>query len=166
MNIIPDYVDLRISIRSFNAPIHERLLKAVKRVIYAECSASGSLEIREPLIETISHAPATINDEASAEILKTSFGEYFGSNLIPLDPFGASEDFSVLARSCGAPYVFYMYGMIEPSLWEEKEKAGKLHEIPSIHSSKFAPCIQPTMKTGVDAFALAALTFFERGAKN
>jgi metal-dependent amidase/aminoacylase/carboxypeptidase family protein len=106
-------------------------------------------------------APATVNDVKSAEILKTAFKEYFGENAIDSDPFGASEDFSILATSCGAPYVFYMYGCVDPNVWDKAEKAGKINEIPHNHSAFFAPEIQPTMKTAVDAFALAAMTFLD-----
>lgn len=158
-NIVPDFVDLKLSIRSYRSEVHDRLLAAVKRVVYAECEASGSLQIHEPTFTTIMHAPATINDVKSADILKTAFRGYFGDNAIESDPFGASEDFSILATSCGAPYVFYMYGCVDADRWDEAEKAGRVNEIPHNHSAFFAPVIQPTMRTAVDAFALAALTF-------
>ena len=34
---------------------------AVKRVVRAECEASGSLAVREPEFKPMMHAPATIN---------------------------------------------------------------------------------------------------------
>ena len=108
------------------------------------------------------HAPPTINDGESAKVLEAALKGYFGDKVIESDPFGASEDFSILATSCGAPYVFYMYGCVEAGVWEAAEKAGKVNEIPHNHSAFFAPVIQPTMKTGVDAFAVAALTFLGR----
>lgn len=162
-NIIPDFVDLKISIRSYNAAIHERLVAAVKRVVYSECEISGSLAIREPEFTTIMHAPPTVNDFPATEILKKSFGEYFGENLIPADPFGASEDFSYLALGCDAPYIFYNFGCVDEDIWEEAKSKGKMGEIPHNHSAFFAPKIQSTMTTAVDAFALAALTFFDKG---
>lgn len=160
-NIVPDFVDIKISIRSYKTEVHERLVEAVKRVVFAECKASGSLDVHEPTFTTIMHAPATSNDEKSAEILKASFNEYFGDNLIPSDPFGASEDFSYLAAACGAPYVFYMFGCIEPAVWDKAKEAGEVEKLPHNHSAFFAPVIQPTMTTAVDAFALAALTFLD-----
>lgn len=158
-NIVPDFVDLKLSIRSYRPEVHERLLAAVKRVVRAECKASGSLQVHEPIFTTIMHAPATINDAKSAETLKTAFCGYFGDNAIESDPFGASEDFSILATACGAPYLFYMYGCVDGQQWDEAERAGTVNMIPHNHSAFFAPVIQPTMRTAVDAFALAALTF-------
>lgn len=77
-NIVPDFVDLKLSIRSYRLELHERLLAAVKRVVYAECEASGSLHIHEPNFTTIMQAPATINDSEHAEILKWAFKSDFG----------------------------------------------------------------------------------------
>jgi amidohydrolase len=161
-NIIPEHVDLKLSIRTYQPEVHERVLAAVKRVIRAECEASGSLQIHEPVIKTIMHAPATINDSKMTGVLRTAFKAYFGENLIDGDPFGASEDFSILATACGAPYLFYMYGCVDERTWDEAVRTGALDRIPHNHSSFFAPTIQPTMRTAVDAFALAAMTFFDR----
>lgn len=52
------------------------------------------------------HAPPTVNDFSIVEILNKSFGENFGENLIPGDPFGAIEDLSYLALGCDAPFFF------------------------------------------------------------
>ena len=155
-NIVPDFVDLKITIRSYTPAVHQRLLNAVHQVVNLECKISGA---REPEIKPFMCAPATVNDETSEAILKKAFDAYFGENSVPLVPFGASEDFSYLARACGAPYLFYMFGCIDPDLWDEKERAGKLDKIPHNHSAFYAPVIEPTMTVALDAFALAALTF-------
>lgn len=159
-NIVPDYADLKLSIRSYQPAVHERLLAAVKRVVLAECEASASLHIREPTFTTIMQAPATINDQRHANILKQAFRGYFGDNIIDADPFGASEDVSILATACGAPLVHYVYGCVDSEEWEQAKRLGKIEELPHNHSAFFAPVIQPTMRTGVDAFSLAAMTFF------
>ena len=161
-NIVPDYVDLKLSIRAYQPKVHERLLTAVKRVVYTECEASGSLHINEPTFTTIMQAPATINDSKHAETLKQVFKSYFGDNTIDSDPFGASEDVSILATACGAPLVHYIFGCVDTEKWEQAKRLGKIDELPHNHSALFAPVIQPTMRTGVDAFALAAMTFFEK----
>lgn len=117
-NIVPDFVDLKLSIRSYRLELHERLLAAVKRVVYAECEASGSLHIHEPNCTTIMQASATINDSEHAEILKPPSKATLVDNVIDTDPFGANEDVSILATSRGAPLVHYMYGCVDG---EERE---------------------------------------------
>ena len=162
-NIVPDFVDIKVSIRSYRPEVHERLVAAVKRVVRTECEASGSLAVHEPVYTTIMHMPATVNDMHNAATLKAQFKDYFGDNAVDKDPFGASEDFSILATSCGAPYVFYMLGCIDPDTWDQAEKEKKTNEIPHNHSAFFAPVIEPTLKVGVDASSLAALTFLGPG---
>lgn len=149
--------------QSSNPAIHESLVAAVKRVVYSECEISGSLAIREPEFATTMHAPPTVNDFPAAEMLEKSFGEYFGKNLIPADPFDASEDFSYLALGCDAPYVFYNFGCVDKDIGEEANTKGNMENIHHNHSALFEPKIHPTMTAAVDAFALAALTFFDRG---
>ncbi len=161
-NVIPDHVDIKISIRSYRPEVHERVLASVKRVIRAECEASGSLHIREPTFKTIMHAPSTINDAEQTAIVKDAFNGYFGDNSIPLDPLGPSEDCSILATACNAPLVYTLYGIVEPKRWEKAVKEDKVSEIPQYHSAFFAPAIQPTMRTGVDAFAVSALAYLQR----
>ena len=159
-NVIPDHVDIKVSIRSYKPEVHDRVLASVKRVVRAECEASGSLQIHEPVFKTIMHAPPTINDSKSTSIVKKAFDGYFGDDSIHLDPLGPSEDCSILATACNAPLVYSLYGSVEPKYWEEATKAGKVDEIPQYHSAFFAPAIQPTLQTGVDAFAVSALTYF------
>jgi hypothetical protein len=48
-------------------------------------------------------------------------------------------------------------------LWDKgKRNEIPMEEIPGNHSALFAPVIQPTMKTGMDALCIAALTFLRR----
>ena len=70
-NVVPDFVDIKVSIRSYKSEVHELLIAAVKRLVRAECEASGSLAVREPEFKTMMHTPATINDIYNAAILKT-----------------------------------------------------------------------------------------------
>lgn len=53
--------------------------------------------------------------------------------------------------------------VISIRIFGRKQRLRKMLEIPPNHSAFFAPKIQPTTITAVDAFALAALTFFDRG---
>ena len=59
--------------------------------------------------------------------------------------------------------MFYMWGCVDEETWNKAEREGTANEIPHNHSAFFAPVIQPTMKTGVDAFSMAALTFLGKG---
>ena len=86
--------------------------------------------MHEPEYKTIMHMPATVNDMHNVAVLKAQFKEYLGANAIHKDPFGASEDFSLLATACGAPYVFYMWDCVDEETWNKAEREGTTNEIP------------------------------------
>lgn len=50
-----------------------------------------------------------------------------------------SEDFSLLATAVGAPYLMWMFGIIEEKTWVEAVAKGTVNERPSNHSPSFAP---------------------------
>ena len=160
-NIIPDHVDIKISLRTYRPEVHVRVLESIKRVVRVECEASGSLQIKEPTFTTIMHAPPTINDSENTARVKHAFNQYFGEDSIPLDPLGPSEDCSILSSACGAPLVYTLYGCVDPEVWERAVMEGKVNEIPQYHSAFFAPAIQPTLKTAVEAFAVSALAYLQ-----
>ena len=158
-NIIPDFVDIMVSIQSHKPEVHSRLLTSLRRIVQAECEASGSLAIKEPSFKTIMHVPPTINDPKHTGIVKNAFDQYFRDDCIQLEPLGPSEDCSILATACGAPIVHTLYGCVHPGRWEEAVREDKTSKIPQYHWAFFAPAIQPTMTTAVDAFAISALAY-------
>ncbi|KAI4247088.1 MAG: hypothetical protein LQ352_006235 [Teloschistes flavicans] len=156
-NIIPDYADLELTVRSFDTKVQEQLLDSIARIARAECDAGRCPQA--PEITNIAHAPATVNSDSESKVLKASFVKYFQGNATSMDPLSGSEDFSILARAINRPYIFWGLGGCEPVKWDEAKKNGNIGEIPGNHSAEFAPVIEPTLRTGTDALALAALTF-------
>ncbi|KAA8644539.1 hypothetical protein EYZ11_006890 [Aspergillus tanneri] len=159
-NIIPDQLDLKLNIRTYNAETRERVISAIKRIIEAECEAGGAIE--KPLIQCNQSVPATINDDATAKTLQATFGSYFKDNLIDAGPLSASEDFTILATAVGAPYVMWLFGGVDSKTWDDAMAKGTVDELPYNHSPFFAPTIEPTVQTAVDAMSIGALTFLRQ----
>lgn len=159
-NIIADTATLGIDIRSINPHTREKLLSSIRRIVKAECEASGSTT--PPEFTMTRHLPNTVNDESMMKTLSKSFNEHFGgrydSNIATTT---ISEDFSVLATSQGKPCAFWHWGGIEKGLWDRKMEEGRIEEIPANHTARFAPVVQPTLNTGVHALCVAALAFFD-----
>jgi metal-dependent amidase/aminoacylase/carboxypeptidase family protein len=108
------------------------------------------------------HLPVTSNDKAPVQTLEGSFRAHFGEAYdSDIPPTTISEDVSVLASSVGKPCVFWHWGGIEAGEWDEKLAQGKVESIPANHTARFAPAVQPTLRTGVEALVVAALAFFE-----
>ena len=158
-NVIADKAELKVNIRTIDTETRRKVIAAVKRIVKAECEASG-VE-KAPLIESLNSFPLTVNDKDFTEPLQANFGSYFGKDFDPhLPRVGGSEDFSILGTSVGKPSCFWMIGGTDPTKWDEAEKKGRVAEdIPVNHSPFFAPVMQPTIRIGVDAMALAAMTF-------
>lgn len=158
-NVIPDKAELGVDFRSVSLETRERILSAIHRIVEAECMASGSP--RPPLFTQTRRFPPTINDGQVTAALAGSFSEHFEDSFDGDTPrSNVSEDFSTLATCHGRPCSFWFIGGIDPDLWDEARSKDRLEEmVPGNHSALFAPVIQPTMKTGVDALCIAALTF-------
>jgi amidohydrolase len=160
-NIISDHADIGIDIRSVKKTTRERIIASIKRIVKAEYIASGAT--KEPTIVQTRTFPVTDNDKAMAEKVASSFQSHFGGAFDADTPrVNASEDVSILATSQGKPSLFWFWGGTDTELWEKNKKAGTLYEnVPGNHSPFFAPVIQPTLKVGVDAMCVAALTFLK-----
>jgi hypothetical protein len=50
-------------------------------------------------------------------------------------------------------------GSNDPETYERAAQAGKINDLPVNHSPHFAPVLHPTLKTGVEAMVVAALTW-------
>ncbi|KAJ5710328.1 hypothetical protein N7488_004484 [Penicillium malachiteum] len=57
------------------------------------------------------------------------------------------------------PYVYWNFGVTDPEIWEKANREGKLWDLPPTHSATYAPVIEPTLRTGIEAMTLSALTF-------
>ncbi|MCJ1395366.1 hypothetical protein MMC18_008250 [Xylographa bjoerkii] len=159
-NIISSVAELKVNIRTIHTKTRTQVLAAVKRIIKAECDASGTEQ--EPLIEYTSSFPTTVNNEEATEMLQKVFGDYFGEDFdSDLPRVNGSEDFSALANSIGKPCSFWMIGGTDPATFDENK--GSPEKIPSNHSPFFAPVMQPTIRIGTDAMTAAAMTFLLEG---
>ncbi|MCJ1432538.1 hypothetical protein MMC27_001895 [Xylographa pallens] len=156
-NIIPDFVDLAVNIRAYSDRSHAKARDAIEAIVNAECDASKVS--RPPTIEVMDDYPLTSNDAGLVEALTKTFKAHFHDAFQEMEQATASEDFSVLATAVGAPYAYWKFGGTDPGRWEEALRNDSVADLPSNHSALFAPVIEPTLKTGIEACALAALTF-------
>lgn len=157
-NIIPDDATLKLNIRTFNDGVKDHILSAVKRICCAECAASNAP--RDPEFTTLDSYPLTENDAKATAKVAEAFHVQFGDKAQETLPASASEDFSVFGRNWKVPYVFWFVGGTDPQTYLEAKKNNQINTIPSNHSPKFAPVIDPTLKTGLQAMMTAAAAWF------
>jgi len=158
-NVIPDQAELGLTLRTFDPHVRDRVLAAITRIVRAEASASGAS--RDPDIVPIQSFPAVVNDEAATNRIRLAFTTRFGEHRV-MDPgvVTGSEDVGVLATAAGAPCMYWLLGGTDPATFAAAYAAGTMaRDIPSNHSPRFAPLIQPTLDTGVAALVTAAVTW-------
>jgi hippurate hydrolase len=153
-NIIPDQALLRLNVRTFKEEVRTRVLSAIRRIVTAEASASGAT--KPPEFSVLSEFPLTRNDEAATRKVVGAIEARLGKDRVgEIPPATASEDFGLFGTAWNAPSVFWVVGGIDPVLYAKAQKAGKLDTLPANHAPNFAPVLDPTLQTGIEAMLAA-----------
>src|SRR5690349_8301399 len=157
-NIIPDSAVLQLNIRAYSEQTKSTLLDAVRRIVIAECAASGAP--KDPEFEQFAGYPLTDNDQETTARVSAAFAEFFGNQASELSRQTASEDFSDIPTALDARYTYWGIGGIDPATYQAAVDAGRVAaDIPANHNPAFAPVIQPTLDVGTQALVVAALAW-------
>jgi hippurate hydrolase len=145
-------------VRSFDEGVRRRVLAAIERIVNAEAAASGAP--KPPQITPLDRYPLAVNDPQATERVADAFRRRFAPDRVRLTgPAPASEDFGSFGAEWHAPSVFWFVGGTDPETYEKAKAEGRLNEIPTNHSPRFAPVLHPTLATGTEAMVVAALAW-------
>ncbi|MFH8978777.1 amidohydrolase [Streptomyces sp. NPDC017890] len=158
-NIIAERAELRLSVRTFDPHVRQDVLAAVERIVRAEATASAAP--REPDITLTESFPAVINDPDACARTQEAFVTGLGPDLVvDPGPVTGSEDVGILATAASAPCVYWLLGGADPQVFAPaktlEEVARIAHGLPSNHSPHYAPVLEPTLTTGINALVFAA----------
>ncbi len=157
-NIIPNEVKLGLTVRSYSDEARAHLIEAIKRICRGEAIAAGLPDDRMPVV-TISPEgmSSTYNDPALTKRIHATLTAWLGADAVrTIEPDMVSEDFSLFGRTAErVPICLFRLGAIAPEKVAESARTGMA--LPSLHSSKFAPVPEPTIKTGITAMSAAVL---------
>ncbi|HWU47881.1 MAG TPA: amidohydrolase [Humibacter sp.] len=159
VNIIPPDATLGINVRSYDSAVRDRVIAAISRIVEAEAQAAGATT--PPEIRLGEGFAALYNDPDATERTMDAFRAAFGAARV-LDPGAVtgSEDVGELATAAGVPLVYWLLGGGDPQTVAAAMANGTMEtDVPSNHSPYFAPVIQPTLDTGVQALIVAAKTW-------
>ena len=157
-NIIPDEVRLQLTLRSYSDEVRDASIAALKRIVRGQALAAGIPEKLLPVVEVSEEgAKSTYNDPALNKRVTGAIGRWLGEgNIVAKKPVMGAEDFGLFGRTePRIPICMFWLGTITKESVTESIKTGKT--LPSLHSSKFAPVPEPTLKTGVTAMSAAVL---------
>src|SRR5436309_7372204 len=163
-NIIPDEVKMKLTVRTYKSETRERVLAAIERITNGIAAAGGVPPDRAPII-TVSKdqfCPATYNNPELTKRLVAVWKNSLGNeNVKIVDAVMGGEDFSEYSLSDHSiPAVNFHIGAVEPVKIAEYKQAGK--ELPTLHSSKFAPVPEPTIRVGIIGMASAVLEVMKK----
>jgi hippurate hydrolase len=156
-NIIPDEVRLLLTIRTYKDEVRQHILDSISRITRNIALAAGIPESLLPIVKVSESTSATYNDPALTERLSSVFEKTLGrENAVKTQPTMASEDFGKLGLDGHKiPTCIFWLGAVDAAKIAESEKTGT--PLPSLHSSKFAPLPEPTLRTGVKAMTSAVI---------
>jgi len=153
-NIIPDQVQLLLTVRTYKPEVRKRVLEGIARVARGVAVTNGIADDRMPIFEHLEHESigSTYNDPALTERLASVVSKELGAaNVIKIDPLMVSEDFSLYSLDHKIPSVMLNVGAVDPALVASGQP------LPSLHSSKFAPMPEATIRAGVRAVVASAI---------
>jgi hippurate hydrolase len=108
--------------------------------------------------------PATYNNPELTKRLVAVWKKALGDqNVEMVDPTMGGDDFSEysLLPEHTIPAVYFHVGAVDPMKMAESKKPGA-PPLPTLHSSKFAPVPEPTIRTGVVAMTTAVLDLMKK----
>jgi hippurate hydrolase len=163
-NIISDEVKMQLTVRTYKQEVRDRVLAAIDRIAKGVATMGGVPADRAPIVsvEKDQYTPATYNNpeltKRVSAVMKTALGP---DSIVAKDPTMGGEDFSEYSLpDHSIPAFMFNVGAVDPAKVAESKKSGT--PLPSLHSSKFAPVPEPTIKTGMVGMVAAVLDLMKK----
>ena len=160
-NIIPDEVNLQLTVRTYKEEVRKRILASIERIVKGVAMTAGIPEDHAPVVKVSEGTGSTYNDPQLIERLVVSFKQALGEeNVVQMPPMMASEDFGYFGMDHTIPATIFWLGASDPA----KVKASRVSGValPGLHSALFAPVPEPTLRTGVKAMTSAVLDLMKK----
>jgi hippurate hydrolase len=164
-NIISDEVKMQLTVRTYKKEVRDVVLAAIERIAKGCAMAAGLPADKMPEVKVLQNefTPATYNNpeltKRVSAALKTAIG---ADNVIPKDPTMGGEDFSEYSLpDHSIPAFMFNVGAVDPAKVAESKKPGAT-PLPSLHSSKFAPVPEPTIRTGIIGMTSAVIDLMKK----
>lgn len=157
-NIIPDEVTLQLTVRTYKDETRRQVLAAIERIARGTAAAAGVPTDREPLVTVNDeYTPSLYNAPELVARVRSTFERALGAgNVVEREPTMGGEDFARYGREePKVPIFLFRVGSVPPEKLRAARAGGP--PLPSLHSSKYLPEAEPTIRTAVTAMTAAAL---------
>ena len=163
-NIISDEVKMQLTVRTYKQEVRDRVLAAIERIAKGIATTAGVPDDRMPIVkvEKDQYTPATYNNPELTKRVSAALKSAIGAdNVVLKDPTMGGEDFSEYSLpDHSIPAFMFNVGAVDPAKAAESKKTGV--PLPSLHSSKFAPVPEPTIRTGLIGMVSAVLELMKK----
>lgn len=158
-NIIPNEVKLELTARTFNQKSRDIMIEGIRRSARGIAVAAGVPEDRMPIVtvQEDESTPVTYNDPALSARVRAALVKTLGPDHVEdTPPVTGSEDFGHFGLGPRRlPTVMFWLGAMDPVKFAAAKAEGKF--LPGLHTSRFEPLPEPTLRTGVTAMTGVAL---------
>src|SRR2546426_4540124 len=163
-NIIPDEVNLQITVRAYREEVRLKLLAGIERITKGIAIAAGIPSDLVPIVafSPTEYTPSMYNDPGLTARLAAAFVKALGDeNVMATPQIMASEDFARYSlEGHQIPTTIFWLGAVDPPKVKLSKETGT--PLPSLHSALFAPLPEPTIRTGVKAMTAAVLELMKK----
>ena len=162
-NIIPDKVELGLTVRTTSAETRDQVLESIKRICRGLGIAAGLPENLLPEVKVSTPGtPSLYNDpDLASRVGKVWAGAFGEKNIIQRKASMAGEDFSRYTMTAEKIPVFLAWlGTVAPERVEKAKSTGEI--LPSLHSPFYRPEPASSITFGVKAMTLAVMSELKR----
>jgi len=160
-NIIPEEVDMKLTLRFFSDDVYRLIVSALSRIANGQAAAAGLPQEKMPVISLgREFTPPVINDPDLVGRAVASMEGILGKdNLTRVDPSTVAEDFGKYGRTKeNVKISLFWLGGANREKYDESILNGT--KLPALHSSNFAPDFAPAYTTGVSAMTRTMIDLF------
>jgi amidohydrolase len=160
-NIIPDEVNMLLTVRFFEDKVYDQIMDAISRITRGAAVSAGLPEEKMPLI-TVSEqlTPPVYNDPDLVSTAVNSMRNILGHDkVVRLEPLTVAEDFGRYGRTEeNIPIGIFWLGGVNHDRYRDHIEKGTY--LPPVHNSNFAPDFEPAFKDGVAAMVKTMMDIF------
>ena len=160
-NVIPDRVDLQLTVRFFDDSVYEQIIEGLKRITRGIALSAGLPEDKMPeVIPLEGLTPPVANNPGLVNRSIVSMEGILGTEKIfKVNPNTVGEDFGKYGRTEEEiPIALFWLGAVEESKYIDHIENGTT--LPGLHNAAFHPDFYPTFRGGVAAMSKTMIDLF------
>jgi amidohydrolase len=162
--VIPEEVLLRISVRAPTDEGRRRNIDAIARIAKGLASAAAIPEDRMPIVSPSKTEVASVvlNDPTLAERVRATLVGSLGADAVAMlrQRPGADTLAGYVPVGEAVPTLFLFLGVADPLKVADSRRTGT--PLPATHSPRYAPVVEPALRTGIAAMTAAVREILPR----